>query len=109
MMGTTAQKVLAVAMAVGVLALHAGMALGAEVGRVQTASGRVVAVTEGSKTIVVESSLGEKPWIIGAEVTDQTRFGGRARGLQDVKTGDTVTIRWIREENRLAVQSVTLR
>jgi len=102
-------KLLRIAAIVAAMALPAGMALSAGEEGVQVASGTAVAVTEASKTIVVESTLGGKPWIIGAEVTDRTRFGGKARGLQDVRAGARVTIQWVREENRLAVRSVTLR
>lgn len=87
----------------------AGMALSAGEGRVHATSGRVLAIAEGSKTIVAQSRLGGKPWIIGTEVTDQTRFGAQAKTLQDVKPGDTGTIRWVREESGLTARSVTLR
>jgi ribosomal protein S17 len=97
-----------IVVALAVMALAAGAALGAEDGKVQAAAGMVVAVTEGTRTIVVESRLAGQPWIIGAEVTDQTKFGGKAGALKDVKAGDQVTIRWIREENRLAAQSILL-
>ena len=69
------------------LALAGGAAWGTEVDGVQAATGTVVAVTPAAKTIVVESTLGREPWIIGAEVTDQTRFEGKARGLDDVAPG----------------------
>ena len=98
-----------VAVVVGVLALSGRGALGAEEARVQAASGTVVAVTPASKTIVVEATLGGQPWIIGAEVTDQTKFEGKAKRLGDVKPRDKVTLRWVREEHRLAVRSVTVR
>jgi len=103
------RKRLGVAVVVGVLALSGRGALGAEEARVQAASGTVVAVTPASKTIVVEATLGGQPWIIGAEVTDQTKFEGKAKRLGDVKPRDKVTLRWVREEHRLAVRSVTVR
>lgn len=102
-------KVLGVAAIVVAMALPAKMALSTGEDRVQAASGTVVAVTEASKTIVVESTLGGKPWIIGGEVTDRTRFEGKAKKLQDLKAGGKVTIQWVREDNRLAVRTVTLR
>src|SRR5574341_1792242 len=84
------------------LTLAVGTAWGTtEVGHTQAASGMVVAVTPGSKTIVVESTLGGQPWIIGAEATEQTRFEGKAKGLEDVQPGSRVTIKWLREEHRL--------
>lgn len=102
-------KLVGIAAIVAAMACPAGMALSAGEKGVQAASGTVVAVTEASKTIVVESTLGGKPWIIGVEVTDQTRFGGKAKGLQDVRAGARVTIQWVREENRLTARSVALR
>jgi len=95
--------------ALAAMALAVGVAFGAEDGKGQAAAGKVVAVTDASRTIVVESTLGGQPWIIGAEVTDQTKFGGKAAGLKDVKAGDQVTIQWVREEHRLAAQSITVR
>lgn len=94
---------------VAIVALSAGVAWGAEDGKVQAASGKVVAVTGGSKTIVVESKLKGQPWIIGAEVTDQTKFEGKATGLKDVKAGDQVTLRWVREEKGDVARSVNVR
>lgn len=103
------RKVLGVLAIMVATSFPAGVVLGAGEERVQAASGTVLAITEGSKTIVVESALDGKPWILGVEVTDQTRFGGRAKGFQDVKAGGKVTIQWVREENRLTARSVTLR
>ena len=57
------------------VALAVGRSFGAEEGKAQAAAGKVVGVTEGSRTIVVESKLSGQPWIIGAQVTDQTQFG----------------------------------
>lgn len=103
------RKLLAAALILGVPALGPRTATGAEEGTVKSASGTVVAATEASKTLVVRSTLGGKPWIIGAEVTDRTRFAGRAKSLADIKTGDVVRIEWVREENRLVVRSVKVR
>lgn len=100
---------LSVGMAILALLFAAGYSWGAGERGVQAASGTVTAVTEGSKTIVVESQLDGKAWIIGAEATDQTKFGGKAKTLADVKPRDKMMIRWVREENRLVVQSVTVR
>ena len=103
------RRVLGVVAIMVAISIPTGMVLGAGGERVQVASGTVVAVTEASKTIVVESALGGKPWIIGIEMTDQTQFGGRAKGFRDVKAGGKVTIQWVREEDRLTARSVTLR
>lgn len=102
-------KLLIAGVVAAALALPGAGALAAEGGRVQTASGTVVAVTEGSKTIVIQSTLGGQPWIIGTEVTDDTTFAGRAKGLRDVKPGDSVTLRWVRQEQGGVARSITVR
>jgi hypothetical protein len=91
------------------LALAAGTISRAEGARVQGVAGTVVAVTPTSRTIVVESELDGQPWIIGAEVTGETKFAGRVNDLADLKPGDRVTIQWVREENRLAAIFVETR
>ena len=64
---------------------------------------------KGSKTVVVEYNLGGQPCILGAEVTDETEFGERAKGLAEVKAGGQVTLQWVRHEKGGVVRSVTLR
>jgi uncharacterized OB-fold protein len=79
-----------------------------ETGRVAT--GAVVAVTPASRTVVVESRLEGKPWILGIEVPDglAVTAGGKTRKLEDLKAGDRVRLRWIREENRLVAASLAV-
>ncbi len=91
------------------LALQAAAGLAAGEGKVQAASGTVVAVTEGSKTIVIQSTLEGKPWIVGAEVADDTKFAGKAKELKDLKPGDTVTMQWVRQEHGALARSITVR
>ena len=57
----------------------------------------------------MRSTLAGKPWIIGAEVADETKFEGKAKGLMDLKPGDTVTLQWVRREHGDVARSVTLR
>jgi hypothetical protein len=102
-------KVWGVVAVVALLALQGAAALAAEAERVQGASGTVVAVTEASKTIVIESRLDGKPWIVGAEVADDTKFAGKAKGLKDLKPGDKITMQWVRREQGDVARSVTLR
>ncbi|HEY7677757.1 MAG TPA: hypothetical protein VIG69_11835 [Candidatus Methylomirabilis sp.] len=102
-------KVWGVVAVVTILALQGAAALAAEEARVHAASGTVVAVMEASKTIVIESKLDGKPWIIGAEVADDTKFAGKAKGLKDLKPGDRVTMQWVRREQGDVVRSIALR
>ncbi len=97
----------------------------------QAASGQVVAVTveqktllveeqvgaaiiaaevmERTSTIVIESKLKGQPWTIGAAVTNKTTFGGKAKGLADVKPGDQVTLRWVRHPHGDVARSITVK
>ena len=103
------RQVVGVGALVAVLALQGAAALAAGEGKVQGASGTVVAVTEGSKTIVMQSTLEGKSWIVGAEVTDSTKFAGKAKALKDIKPGDKVTMQWIRQEHGDVARSISAR
>ncbi len=91
------------------LMLQGAAALAANEGRVEGTSGTVVAVTEGTKTVVIQSTLKGKPWIVGAVVTDSTKFGGKAKALKDIKAGDKVTMQWVRQAEGDIARSITLR
>jgi Cu/Ag efflux protein CusF len=77
---------------------------------IRAASGTVTAVTPESGTVVVESTLGGKPWILGVEVPEGAAItaGGKTKKLEELKTGDRVRLRWIREENRLVAESISV-
>ena len=98
-----------VGMVLVALAFQGAAALAAEEGKAQAASGTVVAVTEGSRTIVMESKLGGKAWIVGAEVTDKTKFSGKAKGLKDVKPGDKITMQFVRAEHGDVARAIAVR
>lgn len=77
---------------------------------VRQAAGTITAVTPASRTIVVEATLGGKGLTIGAEVpeTAAIKAEGRPRRLDELKPGDRVVLRWVREENRLVAESITV-
>lgn len=76
----------------------------------RAATGTVLAVTPASRTLVVESRLGGQPWILGVEVPEGLAItvGGKTKKLDDLKAGERVRLRWIREENRLAAESIAV-
>lgn len=76
----------------------------------RAATGTVTALTPASRTVVVESRLGGQPWILGVEVPEglAITIGGKTRKLEDLKAGDRIRLRWIREENRLVAESIAL-
>ena len=77
---------------------------------VKAAVGTVTAVTPESRTVVVESTLSGKPWILGVEVPEglAVTAGGKTKKLEELQPGDRVRLRWIREENRLVAASIAL-
>jgi hypothetical protein len=77
---------------------------------VRAAAGTVVAVTPESRTVVLESTLGGKPWVLGIEVPEGLSIaaGGKTKKLEDLKTGDRVRLRWIREKDRLVAESIAV-
>jgi hypothetical protein len=91
-----------------ILGLTAGGALGK--GEVRDMVGKVVAVEPGSKTIVIETTVGKSIMTVGAEVPDTASItaGKGAKKLADVKVGDKVRMKWLREEKGLVVQSIAI-
>lgn len=106
-----------VVVVVAILLAAAGMAMAAQDGAkgeakgvARVATGIVTAVTPESRTVVVESALGGKPWILGVEVREDLAIsaGGKTKKLEDLKTGDRVRLRWIREKDRLVAESIAV-
>jgi len=94
---------------IAALALLGAPALAARVGSVQSASGTVAAVTEGSRTLVVQSTLDGQPWIVGAKVGDDTQFTGKAKGLAELKPGDRVTMQFVVQDDGALAQKIVVR
>ncbi len=63
-----------------------------------------------TRTLVVESSHGGEPWILGVEVPESLAItvGGKTKKLEDLRTGERVRLRWIREKDRLVAESIDL-
>jgi len=106
-----------VVVVVAILLAAAGMAKAAQDGgkgeakvAERAAAGTVVAVTPESRTVVVEATLAGKPWILGVEVPKGATIttGRGARKLEDLKAGERVRLRWIREENRLVAETISV-
>lgn len=76
----------------------------------RAATGTVLAVTPESRTLVVESRLGGQPWILGVDVPEGLAItvGGKTKKLDDLKAGERVRLRWVRDENRLTAQSIAV-
>jgi len=91
-----------------VIGLMTGATL--EKGGSRVLTGKVVAVEPGSRMIVVDAAVGTGIMTIGAEVPDKAVItaGKAAKNLSDIKAGDTVKMKYVREENRLIVHSIVI-
>ncbi len=67
-------------------------------------------MTPASRTLVVESKLGDKPWVLGVEVPAGLAItaGGKTKKLEDPKSGERVSLRWVREKDRLVAESIAV-
>lgn len=100
----------AVVLALPTLAIAAQDVTKGEAKVARAATGGVVAVTPESRTVVVEATLVGKPWVLGVEVPEGLAIsaGAKTGKLEDLETGDRVRVRWIREENRLVAESISV-
>ena len=89
-----------------------GLMVGAALakGEVRDVVGKVVAVELGSKTIVMETPAGKSVMTVGAEVPDKATItaGKATKSLSDIKVGDKIRMKYVREEDRLVVQSIAI-
>jgi len=81
-----------------------------EKGGSRVLTGKVVAVEAGSRMIMVDAAVGTGIMTIGAEAPDKATItaGKVAKNLSDIKVGDTVKMKYGREENRLIVHSIVI-
>ena len=79
-------------------------------GEIRDMVGKVVAVELGSKTIVMDATVGKSVMTVGAEVPDKASItaGNVAKKLSDIKVGDKIRMRYVREEDKLVVQSIAI-
>ena len=79
-------------------------------GAVRDVVGKVIAVELGSKTIVMEAPVGKSIMTVGAEVPDKASItaGKVTKKLSDIKVGDKIRMKYVREEDKLVVQSIAI-
>lgn len=80
---------------------------------VRTVSGEVVAVNGQATppTIVVKAMIGKKELIVGATVEKQVPVtrGGKPVALDDIKAGEVVELRYVKQEDGLAARAIRAR
>ena len=105
---TTGRFVAAAAAGLLILGLIAEAALAKR--EVKDVVGKVVAVELGSRTIVMAATLGKSILTVGVEVPNKASFtaGKVAKSLWDIKVGDKIRMKYVREEDKLVVQSIAI-
>lgn len=82
----------------------ASVVAAAETGKMETATGKVTSVDPQGKAITISAKVGKEAMDVGTIVDKDTKVkvGGKAANLNDIKVGDTVTIRYLRSDNLYA-------
>ncbi len=82
----------------------ATMATAREMGKMETATGQVTSVDPQGTAITISWKVGKETLDAGAIVDKDTKVKvkGKAATLQDIKVGDTVTIRYLKSDNLYA-------
>ena len=85
----------------------AGVVTAQEMGKMQTATGEVTSVDPQGTAITIYWNVGKEELVVGAIVDKDTmvKVNGKTATLQDIKVGDTVTIRYLKSDNLYAKES----
>ena len=75
-----------------------------EAGKMETATGVVTSVDQQGTAITISWKVGKESLDVGTIVDNGTviKVGGKTATLQDIKVGDTVTIRYLKSDNLYA-------
>ncbi len=75
-----------------------------EMGKMETATGEVTSVDPQGTAITISWKVGKETLDVGTIVGKDTmvKVNGKAATLQDIKVGDTVTIRYLKSDNLYA-------
>jgi Cu/Ag efflux protein CusF len=87
-----------------VLFVLASFVTAQETGKMQTATGEVTSVDPQGAAITISWKVGTETLVVGAIVDKDTvvKVKGKAATLQDIKEGDTVTVRYLKSDNLYA-------
>jgi Cu/Ag efflux protein CusF len=80
----------------------------AEKSKMETATGKVTAIDPQGKAITISAKAGKEAMDVGTIVDKDTmvKVKGKAATLNDIKVGDTVTIRYLRSDNLYAKEII---
>ena len=82
----------------------ASVVTGQEMGKMQTATGKIISVDPQGTAITISWKVGKEELVVGAIVDKDTmvKVKGKTATLQDIKVGDSVTIRYLKSDNLYA-------
>ena len=82
----------------------ASVATAQETGKMETATGAVTSVNPQGAAITISWKVGNETLDVGTIVDKETvvKVKGKAATLQDIKVGDTVTLRYLKSDNLYA-------
>ena len=88
--------------------LVTGVIFAEETAKMETATGRVTSIDPQGKAITISEKVGNEALDVGTIVDKDTviEVGGKAAALQDIKVGDTVTIRYLKSNDLYAKEIV---
>ncbi len=78
--------------------------MAAESGKMETATGKVASIDPEGKAITISAKVGNETMDVGTVVDKDTmvKVKGKKATLNDIKVGDTVTIRFLRSNDLYA-------
>jgi hypothetical protein len=87
-----------------VVFLLASMAMAEETGKMETAIGEVTSVDPQGTAITFSWNVGKDTLVVGTIVDKDTmvKIKGKTADVQDIKVGDTVTVRFLKSDNLYA-------
>jgi Cu/Ag efflux protein CusF len=80
------------------------VAIAEQAGKMRTATGKVTSIDPGGKAITISEKVGKEVMDVGTVVDKDTviKVKGKKAGLDDIKVGDTITIRYLESNNLYA-------
>ena len=79
-------------------------ATAAQIGKMETETGKVTSVDPWGKAITISAKAGKETMDVGAVVDNDTliKVKGKTATLRDIRVGDTVTVRYLKSDNLYA-------
>jgi hypothetical protein len=86
----------------------AGVATAEEKGKMESATGKVTSIDPQGKAITISAKVGKEVMDVGTAVDKDTvvKVKGKSATINDIKVGDTVTIRYLKSNDLYAKEII---